>query len=77
MDQEVHDVAWFKIRFIQAGITGATIAKRFRPPLHRTAIYHVITGRSKSTRIRKAIAHRLKMRVDEIWPPEPENGNCE
>jgi len=46
-----------KIRMLEKGISGADIARR--QGVHRTAIYHVIAGRSKSRNLRAAIEHAL------------------
>jgi lambda repressor-like predicted transcriptional regulator len=54
-----------KALLILKGIPGAGIARKMN--VDRTAIYHVIMGRSKSKRIRKAIAEALDMRVEDLW----------
>jgi lambda repressor-like predicted transcriptional regulator len=59
-----------KIGFLEKGISGVDIARQFSPPVDRTAVYHVIAGRSKSPRIRKAIADALGMKVKDLWPEE-------
>ena len=55
-----------KIKLLEAGISGAEIARRAN--VDRTAIYHVIAGRSRSVRLRRAIAKALGMNVSELWP---------
>jgi lambda repressor-like predicted transcriptional regulator len=55
-----------KIEMLKKGITGADIARR--AGVTRVAIYHVIEGRVKSTRLRKAIADALGMKIKQIWP---------
>lgn len=54
-----------KILMLLKGISGAEIARR--AGVHRTMVYHVIEGRSKSHRIRKAIAEALKVGYKELW----------
>ena len=41
-----------KIAFLEKGVSGAQIARE--QGVDRTAIYHVIAGRSKSPRLRRA-----------------------
>jgi lambda repressor-like predicted transcriptional regulator len=55
-----------KIKLLEAGITGAEIARRAK--VDRTAIYHVIAGRSKSVKLRRAIAKALGVDVVDLWP---------
>ncbi len=55
-----------KIELLKNGITGAEIARR--AGVTRVAIYHVIEDRSKSRRLRKAIAKALGLPVEELWP---------
>lgn len=57
-----------KIEILKKGTSGAAIARKVG--VDRTAIYHVISGRSKSKRLRKAIAEALDMTVLELWPDE-------
>lgn len=54
-----------RIRLIEAGLTGALIART--AGVHRTAIYHVIEGRSRSPRLRKAIASALGCGISDLW----------
>lgn len=53
---------------IDCGISGAAIARALR--CDRTNIYHVIEGRSKSKKVRKAIAEALGVHISELWPDE-------
>lgn len=55
-----------KIAFLEKGISGAQIARE--QGVDRTAIYHVIAGRSKSRKLRKAIARKLGKKVSALWP---------
>lgn len=50
---------------IDKDVSGAEIARI--AGVERSAISHVIAGRSKSTRLRKAIADALKAEVDTLW----------
>jgi|GEM_PF-3525401 len=54
-----------RIEMIKKDITGAEIARN--AGVHRTAIYKVIDGSSKSGSLRKAIADALGMGVEELW----------
>jgi len=58
-------------RFIQGllvaqGFTQTELAKELG--VLQSAVAHVISGRSKSTRIRNAIAAALCMPVEQLWP---------
>jgi lambda repressor-like predicted transcriptional regulator len=55
-----------KIEMLKKGLSGADIARKEN--VDRTAIYHVIAGRSKSEKLRRAIASALGVRVEELWP---------
>lgn len=55
-----------KIEMLKKGVTGAQIARSLR--CDRTNIYHVIEGRSRSLRVREAIARALGLRVTDLWP---------
>jgi len=55
-----------KIKMLEKGVTGASISRTLG--VTRAAVYHVVAGRNKSKRIRRAIAHALGMRVSELWP---------
>jgi lambda repressor-like predicted transcriptional regulator len=55
-----------RIRMLEKGVSGADIARTMH--VDRTAVYHVIAGRSKSPRLRKAIARALGVRVPNLWP---------
>jgi lambda repressor-like predicted transcriptional regulator len=55
-----------KIEMLKAGVSGAEIARRLKVSRH--AVYHVIAGRNRTPRIRKAIARALGMKVEELWP---------
>jgi hypothetical protein len=46
-----------KIKMLETGISGAEIARS--QGVDRTAIYHVVAGRSKSKRLRRAIEKAL------------------
>jgi len=46
-----------KIKMLEKGISGAKIARS--QGVDRTAIYHVVAGRSKSKRLRHAIERAL------------------
>jgi lambda repressor-like predicted transcriptional regulator len=59
-----------RIRMLEKGVSGADIARTMH--VDRTAVYHVIAGRSKSPKLRKAIARALGVRVSDLWP---NNGN--
>jgi DNA invertase Pin-like site-specific DNA recombinase len=52
-----------KIEMLKKGISGSAIARG--EGVHRTAIYHVIEGRSKSKKLRDAIEKALKQT---FWP---------
>lgn len=61
-----------KIEMMAREVTGASIARSLG--VSRTAICHVVYGRNKSPRIRKAIARALGLKVQDLWP---DNGNRE
>lgn len=52
-----------KIKMLELGISGAEIARKEH--VHRTAIYHVIAGRSRSKALREAIETALE---ETFWP---------
>lgn len=54
-----------KVLMVKKQVTGAEIAQK--AGVDRSAIYHVIAGRSKSKRLRKAIAHALNLSYKEVW----------
>ncbi|MEA5113227.1 MAG: helix-turn-helix transcriptional regulator [Geobacteraceae bacterium] len=54
-----------KILMIENDINGAQIARMAH--VGRSAVHHVITGKSKSPRIRKVIADALHAKVSELW----------
>jgi lambda repressor-like predicted transcriptional regulator len=51
---------------IEKEVTGASIARKNR--VTRTAVYHVISGKSRSPLLRSAIAKALGVQVSELWP---------
>lgn len=51
---------------VTAGTTGRAIAKKFN--ISGQAVSNVIYGKSKSPRVRAAIANAISRQVDEIWP---------
>lgn len=55
-----------KILMMQKGISGSHIAKK--AGVHRTAVYHVISGRAKSQRLQRLIAQELGWAFDALWP---------
>jgi len=60
-----------KIELLGKGVSGAAIARQLG--VDRTAIYHVIAGRSRSQRLRLAIANALGVTVKDLWPDEITN----
>lgn len=57
-----------KILMIEKNISGAGIARMAH--VDRTAIYHVMTGRSKSPTLRQLIAKEVGVSVEDLWPGE-------
>lgn len=57
-----------KIRLLEKGISQSEIA--VRTSVVRSYVSHVIAGRSKNRRIRKAIADAIGIKMSEIWPEE-------
>ncbi|HEY3309879.1 MAG TPA: helix-turn-helix transcriptional regulator [Desulfuromonadaceae bacterium] len=55
-----------KMLLIEKEIPGAEIARSIG--VDRTAVYHVISGKSKSPRIRKAIAATFNLPIEDLWP---------
>jgi lambda repressor-like predicted transcriptional regulator len=55
-----------KIRLLKKGISQAEIARQQR--VVRSYIGHVMAGRRKNQRIRRAIADAIGMKVSDIWP---------
>lgn len=53
-----------KIKMLKKGITGAEIARR--AGVDRTAIYHVLAGRSRSYKLRRAICKATGLPM-KIW----------
>ena len=53
---------------IDREVSGAQIARLVG--CNRQNIYHVIEGRSKPSRIRRAIAEVLGVNVSDLWPDE-------
>jgi len=41
--------------------------------VHPSFVGHVISGRVKTERIRRAIANRLGVQVEDLWPPDIDN----
>jgi DNA-binding XRE family transcriptional regulator len=54
-----------KILMMQKGISGSHIADI--AGVHRTAIYHIISGRAKSRRLQKLIAQELDWPFEALW----------
>lgn len=54
-----------KVLMMQKGISGSHIAKK--AGVHRTAVYHVISGRAKSQRLQRLIAKELGWPFDALW----------
>lgn len=54
-----------KILMMQKGVSGSQIAEK--AGVHRTAVYHVISGRAKSQRLQKLIAQELEWPFDALW----------
>lgn len=61
-------VTKIKIELLKKGITSARIAESLG--VDRTYISHVLAGRFKTPKIRKAIAQAIDMRVEELWPED-------
>jgi transcriptional regulator with XRE-family HTH domain len=55
-----------KIKLMRLNITQAALAREIG--VSQPAVARVIKGHSASERIRKAIAHRIGMDVEAIWP---------
>lgn len=55
-----------KIEFIKNAISGAEIARKCG--LDRTNVYHVLSGHSKSKKIRQAISDAIGIPIAELWP---------
>ncbi|PKN16534.1 MAG: hypothetical protein CVU66_00590 [Deltaproteobacteria bacterium HGW-Deltaproteobacteria-23] len=51
---------------IDKGVSGAAIARK--SGVERSAISHVIAGRSKSPLLRQSIAAALNVPIDKLWP---------
>jgi lambda repressor-like predicted transcriptional regulator len=54
-----------KIEFVKHNTSGAKIARKVG--VHRTAVYHVLGGLSKSKRIRAEIARSIGTTPEKIW----------
>ena len=54
-----------KVEMLKKRLSGAEIARK--AGVDRSAVYHVIAGRSTSKRLRQAIADALDMPYDEVW----------
>jgi hypothetical protein len=54
-----------KILMMQKGISGSHIAEK--AGVHRTAVYHVISGRAKSQRLQSLIAQELDRPFEALW----------
>ncbi|GJQ47599.1 MAG: XRE family transcriptional regulator [Candidatus Jettenia sp.] len=59
-----------KIEFIKKDVSGAEIGRRMG--VSRVAVYQVISGKTKSKRLRKAIADAIGMEVSDLWPNNKE-----
>ena len=57
-----------KILIIRKNITQAEIARQ--EGVSPSAVHQTITGRTVSRRLRKAIAERLGLPVEKVWPEE-------
>ncbi|NVN97662.1 helix-turn-helix transcriptional regulator [Candidatus Nomurabacteria bacterium] len=62
-----------RILLIEKNISGAEIARAIG--VDRSAVYHTISGKSKSAKLRKAIANALKLPIEELWSEEKLNIN--
>lgn len=60
-----------KILLLRAGITQTSISQNLGVTLG--FVNQIITGRRHTRRVREAIAKAVGRRVDELWPPEPQN----
>ena len=54
-----------KVEMLKKRLSGADIARK--AGVDRSAVYHVIAGRSQSKRLRQAIADALDMSYNEVW----------
>ena len=54
-----------KVLMMQKGISGSHIAEK--AGVHRTAVYHVISGRAKPQRLQRLIAQELGWPFDALW----------
>ena len=54
-----------KVEMLKKRLSGADIARK--AGVDRSAIYHVISGRSKSKKLRQAIADALETSYEDIW----------
>lgn len=53
---------------VEACVTAVDIAKGCG--VHPSFVGHVIAGRVKTLRIRQAIAERLGLQVEDLWPSD-------
>ena len=61
----MNEAKQIKMLIIEKEISGAEIARKIG--VDRTAVYHVISGKSKSLRVREAIATNLGLSVNDLW----------
>jgi lambda repressor-like predicted transcriptional regulator len=54
-----------KILMMEKGLSGSDIARM--AGVHRTAVYHVISGRARSQRIQRIIARELGVPYESLW----------
>ena len=57
-----------KILMVEKNISGAGIARM--ADVDRTAVYHVMSGRSKSHNLRQLIAREVGVPIEDLWPGE-------
>lgn len=52
---------------VSAGVKSVDIAREC--DVHPSFVGHVISGKVKTERIRRAIANRLGVQLEDLWPP--------
>jgi lambda repressor-like predicted transcriptional regulator len=57
-----------KVLLLKKGITQAQIARQERVSIG--AVNHVVLGRRKNPRLRKAIARACGVQVEDLWPSQ-------
>lgn len=55
----------------ELGLSATEISRR--TGIDRSYISHVIAGRFKSKKVRKAIAQAIDMKMKDLWPGKPTN----